>query len=145
MDVIRTGSKNRTIAATRMNERSSRSHSLFQVNVLQKDHLNEKTVFGKLYFVDLAGSEKISKTHVSGQQLEEAKNINKSLTCLGMVINALTQEKKEHIPYRDSKLTRILQESLGGNAKTTLVINCSMCSYNDCETLSTLRFGQRAK
>lgn len=90
MDVIRTGSKNRTIAATRMNERSSRSHSLFQVNVLQKDHLNEKTVFGKLYFVDLAGSEKISKTHVSGQQLEEAKNINKSLTCLGMVINALT-------------------------------------------------------
>lgn len=99
----------------------------------------------KLYFVDLAGSEKIAKTHVSGQQLEEAKNINKSLTCLGMVIQALTSDKKEHVPYRDSKLTRILSESLGGNAKTTLVIACSMCTYNDKETLGTLRFGARAK
>lgn len=99
----------------------------------------------KLYFVDLAGSEKVAKTNVSGQQLEEAKNINKSLTCLGMVINSLTSDKKEHIPYRDSKLTRILSESLGGNAKTTLVVACSMCSYNDKETVSTLRFGARAK
>jgi kinesin family protein 5 len=87
----------------------------------------------------------VSKTNSSGQQLEEAKNINKSLTCLGMVINALTSNGKEHVPYRDSKLTRILQESLGGNAKTTLVINISMCSYNDREILSTLRFGFRAK
>ena len=89
----------------------------------------------------MAGSEKISKTLVSGQQLEEAKNINKSLSSLGMVINALTSDKKEHVPYRDSKLTRILQESLGGNSKTSLIIACSMCSYNDKETLSTLRFG----
>lgn len=97
---------------------------------------------GKLYFVDLAGSEKISKTNVTGQQLEEAKNINKSLSALGNVINALTSPKPEHIPYRDSKLTRILQESLGGNSKTTLIIASSMCSYNDKETLSTFRFGK---
>ncbi|EAR93752.2 kinesin motor catalytic domain protein (macronuclear) [Tetrahymena thermophila SB210] len=143
--VMKTGSSNRTIAATRMNERSSRSHSLFYLQVFKKNLQNDTTTISKLYFVDLAGSEKISKTNVSGQQLEEAKNINKSLTCLGMVINALTSNGKEHVPYRDSKLTRILQESLGGNARTTLVINISMCSYNDKETLSTLRFGFRAK
>ena len=67
------------------------------------------------------------------------------MSSLGNVINALTSDKKEHIPYRDSKLTRILQESLGGNSKTTLIINCSMCTYNDKETLGTLRFGYRAK
>jgi len=98
-----------------------------------------------LYFVDLAGSEKISKTHVSGQQLEEAKNINKSLTSLGIVINALTEKDKGHVPYRDSKLTRLLQESLGGNSQTSLILACSMCSYNDKETVGTLRFGYRAK
>lgn len=93
----------------------------------------------------MAGSEKISKTNVTGQQLEEAKNINKSLSALGNVINALTSPKPEHVPYRDSKLTRILQESLGGNSKTTLIIACSMCSYNDKETLSTFRFGNNNK
>ncbi|CAD8168433.1 unnamed protein product [Paramecium pentaurelia] len=143
--VMMTGSNNRTIAATRMNERSSRSHSLFQIQVSEKNLKTDSSKLSKLYFVDLAGSEKVAKTNVSGQQLEEAKNINKSLTCLGMVINALTSDKKEHIPYRDSKLTRILSESLGGNAKTTLVVACSMCSYNDKETISTLRFGARAK
>jgi kinesin family member 5 len=95
--------------------------------------------------VDLAGSEKVGKTGASGQTLEEAKKINKSLSALGMVINALTDGKSSHIPYRDSKLTRILQESLGGNSRTTLIINCSPSSYNDAETLSTLRFGMRAK
>lgn len=94
----------------------------------------------------MAGSEKIAKTNVKGKQLDEAKNINKSLTSLGMVINALAEAKPGgFIPYRDSKLTRMLQESLGGNSMTTLIIACSMCSYNDKETLSTLRFGQRAK
>jgi kinesin family protein 5 len=95
--------------------------------------------------VDLAGSEKVGKTGASGQTLEEAKKINKSLSALGMVINALTDSKAKHIPYRDSKLTRILQESLGGNSRTTLIINCSPSSYNEAETLSTLRFGIRAK
>lgn len=126
-----------------MNERSSRSHSLFILTVTQKHMKTDTVKHSKLYLVDLAGSEKIAKTQVSGQQLEEAKNINKSLSALGNVINALTSEKKDHVPYRDSKLTRILQESLGGNSKTSLIINCSMCSYNDKETLSTLRFGKK--
>ena len=86
-----------------------------------------------------AGSETINKTGVSGQQLEEAKKINKSLSALGNVINALTDGKSTHVPYRDSKLTRVLQEALGGNSRTALIINCSPASYNEMETLSTLR------
>jgi kinesin family member 5 len=100
---------------------------------------------GKLYLVDLAGSEKISKTGAAGQTLEEAKTINKSLTTLGLVINNLTDGKSTHIPYRDSKLTRVLQESLGGNARTALIITCSPAKYNLDETVSTLKFGARAK
>lgn len=144
MAVMQTGAANRSIAATRMNERSSRSHSIFIVHIDQKDVDTGTRRSGKLHFVDLAGSEKIGKTNVTGQQLEEAKMINKSLSALGMVINALT-EKAAFVPYRDSKLTRLLQEALGGNSQTTLVIACSMSSYNDMETLGTLRFGQRAK
>jgi kinesin family protein 5 len=144
MAVMKTGSSNRSVAATRMNERSSRSHSIFIVHIDQKDVETGTRKSGKLHFVDLAGSEKVGKTNVSGQQLEEAKMINKSLSALGMVINALT-ERQSFVPYRDSKLTRLLQESLGGNSQTTLVIACSMSSYNDVETLGTLRFGQRAK
>ena len=143
--VMKTGAENRTIAATKMNERSSRSHSIFILSLFQKDIDNDTIKQSSLFFVDLAGSEKIAKTHVTGQQLEEAKNINKSLSALGNVINSLTSDKKEHIPYRDSKLTRILQESLGGNSKTTLILACSPCTYNDKETLGTLRFGNRAK
>jgi len=100
---------------------------------------------GKLYLVDLAGSEKISKTGAQVQTLEEAKNINKSLTTLGKVIYALTDRKSFHIPYRESKLTRILTESLGGNSKTCLIITTSPHPFNDSETLSTLRFGARAR
>jgi kinesin family protein 5 len=100
---------------------------------------------GKLFLVDLAGSEKVKKTGASGRLLDEAKTINKSLTTLGMVINALTDGKSTHVPYRDSKLTRLLQDSLGGNSRTTLIVNCSPSSYNEEETLSTLRFGLRAK
>jgi kinesin family protein 5 len=100
---------------------------------------------GKLYLVDLAGSEKIEKTGATGNTLEEAKMINKSLSCLGLVINNLTDGKSTHIPYRDSKLTRVLQESLGGNAKTALIITCSPAIYNADETVGTLRFGARAK
>lgn len=141
--VHKTGSDNRTIAATRMNDRSSRSHSIFILHISQKDLKTDGTKHSKLYFVDLAGSEKIAKTHVTGQQLEEAKNINKSLTTLGMVINALS-DNKPHIPYRDSRLTRLLQESIGGNSLTALIVACSMCSYNDKETLGTFRFGKKS-
>ena len=144
MKIMKKGSANRSIAATRMNERSSRSHSIFCVNVEQRDLQGNKKS-GRLYFVDLAGSESVGKTNASGQQLKEAMMINKSLSALGNVINALSDKGDNYIPYRDSKLTRILQESIGGNSQTSLIIACSMSSYNDKETLSTLRFGQRAK
>lgn len=127
-----------------MNAHSSRSHSIFCMKINKKNLDSGEETESRLYFVDLAGSEKISKTHVQGKQLDEAKNINKSLTTLGLVINALVENSK-FVPYRNSKLTRILQESIGGNSLTTLVIAASMCSYNEKETLSTLQFGQRAK
>lgn len=128
-----------------MNEHSSRSHSVFLINVKQENLENQKKLSGKLYLVDLAGSEKVSKTGAEGTVLDEAKNINKSLSALGNVISALADGNKSHIPYRDSKLTRILQESLGGNARTTIVICCSPASFNESETKSTLDFGKRAK
>merc|ERR1712088_1199652 len=127
------------------NEHSSRSHSVFLINVKQENLENQKKLSGKLYLVDLAGSEKVGKTGAEGIILEEAKNINKSLSALGNVIAALADGDKSYIPYRDSKLTRILQESLGGNAKTTVVICCSPASFNESETKSTLDFGKRAK
>jgi kinesin family protein 5 len=144
-EVMRRGGNARAVAATNMNQESSRSHSIFVITVTQKNIETGSAKSGQLFLVDLAGSEKVGKTGASGQTLEEAKKINKSLSALGMVINALTDGKSSHVPYRDSKLTRILQESLGGNSRTTLIINCSPSSYNDAETLSTLRFGMRAK
>ena len=144
-EVMRRGGQARAVAATNMNQESSRSHSIFLVTITQKNLESGSAKSGQLFLVDLAGSEKVGKTGASGQTLEEAKKINKSLSALGMVINALTDGKSTHIPYRDSKLTRILQESLGGNSRTTLIINCSPSSYNDAETISTLRFGVRAK
>ncbi|KAF9464722.1 kinesin heavy chain [Collybia nuda] len=144
-EIMRTGGAARVISSTNMNAESSRSHSIFLITIQQRNTETGAQKTGNLYLVDLAGSEKVGKTGASGQTLEEAKKINKSLSALGMVINALTDSKAKHIPYRDSKLTRILQESLGGNSRTTLIINCSPSSYNEAETLSTLRFGIRAK
>lgn len=144
-EVMRRGGNARAIAATNMNQESSRSHSIFVITVTQKNVETGSSKSGQLFLVDLAGSEKIGKTGATGQTLEEAKKINKSLSALGMVINSLTDGKSSHVPYRDSKLTRILQESLGGNSRTTLIINCSPSSYNDAETLGTMRFGMRAK
>ena len=145
LGLISAGAQNRAKAATGMNEGSSRSHSVFTVTVTQKDTAKGSTISGKLVLVDLAGSEMVRKTNASGQQLEEAKTINKSLSALGQVINALTDEKMTHVPYRDSKLTRILQDSLGGNSKTVLIVACSPSTFNASETVSTLRFGMRAK
>ncbi|CAG8665270.1 14885_t:CDS:10, partial [Funneliformis caledonium] len=144
-EVMKRGGNARIVAYTNMNAESSRSHSIFVITVNQKNLSDGSVKSGKLSLVDLAGSEKVGKTGASGQTLEEAKKINKSLSALGMVINALTDGKSTHIPYRDSKLTRILQESLGGNSRTTLIINCSPSSFNEAETLGTLRFGMRAK
>uniref|UniRef100_A0AAQ4Q0D9 Kinesin-like protein n=1 Tax=Gasterosteus aculeatus aculeatus TaxID=481459 RepID=A0AAQ4Q0D9_GASAC len=144
MDTIDEGKSNRHVAVTNMNEHSSRSHSIFLINVKQENTQTEQKLSGKLYLVDLAGSEKVSKTGAEGSVLDEAKNINKSLSSLGNVISALA-EGTAYIPYRDSKMTRILQDSLGGNCRTTIIICCSPSSYNECETKSTLMFGQRAK
>ncbi|XP_069010542.1 kinesin heavy chain-like [Embiotoca jacksoni] len=145
MDVIDEGKSNRHVAVTNMNEHSSRSHSIFLINIKQENVETETKLSGKLYLVDLAGSEKVSKTGAEGAVLDEAKNINKSLSALGNVIAALSEGTKTHVPYRDSKMTRILQDSLGGNCRTTIIICCSPSVYNEAETKSTLMFGQRAK
>uniref|UniRef100_A0A8D2KUL6 Kinesin-like protein n=1 Tax=Varanus komodoensis TaxID=61221 RepID=A0A8D2KUL6_VARKO len=145
LDVIDEGKSNRHVAVTNMNEHSSRSHSIFLINIKQENMETEQKLSGKLYLVDLAGSEKVSKTGAEGAVLDEAKNINKSLSALGNVISALAEGTKSYVPYRDSKMTRILQDSLGGNCRTTMFICCSPSSFNDAETKSTLMFGQRAK
>jgi len=144
-EAMRAGHYNRSMAVTNMNEHSSRSHLIFMLTVEQKNLHDRSVKVGKLHLVDLAGSEKVAKTGASGERLDEAKNINRSLSALGNVINALTDKKYTHVPYRDSKLSRVLQESLGGNAKTSLIITCSPSVFNEQETVSTLRFGQRAK
>ena len=143
LDVLTVGGANKTVASTDMNTRSSRSHSVLQVTLVQKNEEGSSKT-GKFTFVDLAGSERVDKTNAVGQTFEEAKKINLSLTCLANVIKSLSQGNA-HIPYRDSKLTRILQESLGGNTKTMLILCCSPDLSNIEETLSTLRFGKSAK
>ena len=144
-EVFYTGSHNRTVSATEMNKGSSRSHSLFVITIFQRNIITGSTKTGKIHFVDLAGSEKMSKSGIEkGKLLKEAQNINKSLMTLGMVINALSENAK-FIPYRDSKLTRVLQESLGGNSLTNLIVTISPSWINQSESLSSLRFGQRAK
>ena len=144
-DIMRFGLENRNVGSTNMNAVSSRSHSMFLITINQTNNKDYISKTGKLYLVDLAGSEKVGKTGAAGKRLEEAKNINKSLTMLGLVIYSLTDGKSTHIPYRDSKLTRVLQDSLGGNSKTALIITCSPSLFNESETISTLRFGMRAK
>eukprot|EP00026_Physarum_polycephalum_P001526 Phypoly_transcript_01528.p1 GENE.Phypoly_transcript_01528~~Phypoly_transcript_01528.p1 ORF type:complete len:1080 (+),score=256.77 Phypoly_transcript_01528:75-3314(+) len=143
-DLITIGDNAKSVSSTGMNHRSSRSHSLFMIIIEQKEE-DGTTKIGKLNLVDLAGSEKVGKTGATGQTLEEAKKINQSLSALGNCIHALTESNRGHIPYRDSTLTRILQESLGGNTKTTLMIATSPHPFNVEETISTLMFGKRAK
>ena len=144
MELIDDGKSNRHVSVTNMNEHSSRSHSVFIFQVCQENIESKRKLLGKLYLVDLAGSEKAKKTGAEGNTLNEAKSINMSLLCLGNVIEGLVM-KKSHISYRDSKLTRILQESLGGNARTTIAICCSPSSFNELESKNTILFGSRAK
>ena len=151
--LLRRGGGTRSTSSTYMNDVSSRSHAVFQITVEQmttdmelKEGNKAQIKVGKLNLVDLAGSERIRITGTRGQQLEESKKINKSLSCLGNVINALTDKKgKNYIPYRDSKLTRLLQDSLGGNCKTTMIATISPSEDAFSESLSTLYFAQRAK
>eukprot|EP01114_Cavostelium_apophysatum_P001005 TRINITY_DN1086_c0_g2_i1.p1 TRINITY_DN1086_c0_g2~~TRINITY_DN1086_c0_g2_i1.p1 ORF type:complete len:968 (-),score=269.03 TRINITY_DN1086_c0_g2_i1:75-2978(-) len=142
--LIKEGEKSRSVSYTQMNEASSRSHTLFILGIQQKTS-DGATKEGTLNLVDLAGSEQVGKTGATGATLEEAKKINQSLSALGNCIFALGKTKQNHIPYRNSKLTHILRESLGGNCKTTLLLACSPHKFNLEETISTLKFGQRAK
>ncbi|XP_065827439.1 kinesin-2b-like [Oscarella lobularis] len=143
------GNKVRKMAATEMNHSSSRSHSVFTIQIEQKD--SESTTSqgfrAKINLVDLAGSERADSTGAEGERLKEGAAINKSLSALGNVINSLADSKKRggHVPYRDSKLTRILQESLGGNCLTVMLAMVSPADVNYGETLSTLQYANRAK
>ncbi|XP_056270574.1 kinesin-like protein KIF1A isoform X4 [Pseudoliparis swirei] len=160
-DLMDSGNKARTVAATNMNETSSRSHAVFNIIFTQKRHNadteNTSEKVSKISLVDLAGSERADSTGATGTRLKEGANINKSLTTLGKVISALAEvdsglnknkKKKKvenHIPYRDSVLTWLLRENLGGNSRTTMVAALSPADINYEETLSTLRYADRAK
>lgn len=144
LQLIRQGLHRRATFATAMNAHSSRSHCVLCISVKSVNRKLQESRMGKLFLVDLAGSEKVFKTKADGMRLEEAKLINKSLTTLGQVIVALT-ERASHVPYRDSVLTKVLKDSLGGNTKTALIVCCSPLPQHAQETLSTLRFGARAK
>ncbi|XP_064942373.1 kinesin-like protein KIN-14C isoform X1 [Musa acuminata AAA Group] len=142
LELMGIGQTNRAVSATSLNERSSRSHSILTVHVQGMDLKTGATLRGSLHLVDLAGSERIERSEVIGERLKEAQHINKSLSALGDVIFALSQ-KNTHVPYRNSKLTQVLQSSLGGHAKTLMFvhINPDVGSYS--ETLSTLKFAER--
>ncbi|XP_040823645.1 kinesin-like protein KIF13A isoform X3 [Ochotona curzoniae] len=148
------GNKSRTVAATNMNEESSRSHAVFNIIItqtlydLQSGNSGEKV--SKVSLVDLAGSERVSKTGAAGERLKEGSNINKSLTTLGLVISSLADQaagkgKNKFVPYRDSVLTWLLKDNLGGNSQTSMIATISPAADNYEETLSTLRYADRAK
>ena len=145
--LLEKGAQNRTKAHTNMNDVSSRSHAVFTIILEQMKSFKGKKKFkcGKLNMVDLAGSERVKLSGASGKQLDESRRINKSLSALGNVINALTDPKIKHIPYRDSKLTRLLQNSLGGNCKTSMIAMISPYDGSFNESISTLNFAKRAK
>ncbi|XP_040050214.1 kinesin-like protein KIF1B isoform X11 [Gasterosteus aculeatus] len=161
-DLMDAGNKARTVAATNMNETSSRSHAVFTIVFTQKKHDSETDIstekVSKISLVDLAGSERADSTGATGTRLKEGANINKSLTTLGKVISALAEvtqdnctskskkkKKTDFIPYRDSVLTWLLRENLGGNSRTAMVAALSPADINYDETLSTLRYADRAK
>ncbi|MFQ6642018.1 hypothetical protein Gotur_015655, partial [Gossypium turneri] len=142
LELMRTGQKNRAVGATALNERSSRSHSVLTIHVYGKELVSGSILKGCLHLVDLAGSERVDKSEAVGDRLKEAQHINKSLSALGDVISALAQ-KSAHIPYRNSKLTQVLQDSLGGHAKTLMFVHISPEVNSIGETVSTLKFAER--
>jgi len=154
LSLLKKGNKNRTTEETDANETSSRSHAILQILVSykekqNKDNLSNSIKFGKLSLIDLAGSERASLTGSKGIRLIEGGNINRSLLVLGNCINALCESNlkgnKPHIPYRDSKLTRLLKDSLGGNSRTVMIANVSPFVYNFDDTYNTLKYAERAK
>lgn len=142
LDLMRIGQKNRAVGATALNERSSRSHSVLTVHVHGKELVSNSILRGCLHLVDLAGSERVDKSEAVGERLKEAQHINRSLSALGDVISALAQ-KSSHIPYRNSKLTQVLQDSLGGQAKTLMFVHINPEVNALGETISTLKFAER--
>lgn len=147
-NIMKLGNKNRAVGSTLVNSVSSRSHAIFSITIESSttdEAGNQQVKMGKLQLVDLAGSERQQKTQASGIRLKEATKINLSLSVLGNVISALVDGKSSHIPYRNSKLTRLLQDSLGGNAKTLMFATISPSDTNYVETISTLRYAGRAK
>ncbi|XP_039984947.1 kinesin-like protein KIF18A [Xiphias gladius] len=150
LEALDCGNRNRTQHPTDMNATSSRSHAVFQIYLRQQDKsasLNPNACVAKMSLIDLAGSERASATNAKGARLREGANINRSLLALGNVINALAdpKSKKAHIPYRDSKLTRILKDSLGGNCRTVMIANVSPSSKSYDDTHNTLKYANRAK
>ncbi|KAM6143493.1 chromosome-associated kinesin KIF4A [Erethizon dorsatum] len=141
------GNNCRTVASTAMNSQSSRSHAIFTISIEQRKKNDKNSSFrSKLHLVDLAGSERQKKTKAEGDRLKEGININRGLLCLGNVISALGDDKKGgFVPYRDSKLTRLLQDSLGGNSHTLMIACVSPADSNLEETLNTLRYADRAR
>ncbi|KAF7016887.1 unnamed protein product [Triticum aestivum] len=142
LDLMKLGHRNRAVGATALNERSSRSHSVLTVHVQGKEIISGSTLRGCLHLVDLAGSERVDKSEAAGERLTEAKHINKSLSALGDVIAALAQ-KSSHVPYRNSKLTQVLQDALGGQAKTLMFVHVNPEADSFGETISTLKFAER--
>jgi hypothetical protein len=143
-NILSSGQSKRHVASTKMNSESSRSHLVSSIIIEATDKKTKLTTKGKLTLVDLAGSESQKKTGATGDQLKEAMAINGSLSALGNVISALTSNQK-HIPYRNSKLTELLQDGLGGNAKTLLFVNASPADYNFNETCGSFEFALRCK
>ena len=159
MNLLAAGDRNRNVASTSMNLTSSRSHAVFMVKIEKRNKIDKEEfeitdmrkkvvcqsmTKSTLYLVDLAGSERVSKTKVSGSRLDEAKNINLALLALGNCIQALTEGRTRYIPFRDSKLTRLLEDSLGGNSKTSLIVTIGPSTFNYQESVSSLLFGGRA-
>jgi kinesin family member C2/C3 len=139
-----TGSKNRHVAGTKMNAESSRSHLVFSVIIQCTSLQTGNTTYGKLSLVDLAGSERVGKTGATAERLKEAQSINKSLSALGDVISALSTNA-DWVPYRNNKLTMLMSDSLGGNAKTLMFVNISPADYNADETAISLAYASRVK
>jgi hypothetical protein len=144
VEAMERGVSARSTSATAMNAESSRSHLVMMLVVRSTNRRSGATVFGKLTLVDLAGSERVDKSGAEGQRLKEAASINKSLSAIGDVVAALTTGQP-HVPYRSHALTTLMSDSIGGSAKTVMLVNTSPADYNTKESLSALSFAQRCK
>jgi len=144
VELLDKGLEQRAVAHTELNAESSRSHLLVSIVLTSTNRRSGKKTRGKLMLVDLAGSERVEKSGVQGDELKEAASINKSLSAIGDVIAALSQKSK-HVPYRNHPLTMLMSDSIGGTAKTLMIVNASPSSEHASETANSLTFGSRCK